>query len=61
MAWDEIIQDKGAFTLANEVDGQRMFSAMFGYAIQIREQGSYDAEAASQYVRETIERFIRKN
>ena len=61
IAWDRVIHDKGAFTLANEVDGQRMFSAMFIYALKIREQGSYDVEAARQYVSETIERFIRKN
>jgi hypothetical protein len=60
-AWEEVIHEKGAFTLASEVDGQPMFSAMFGYATQIREQGSYDAETARQYVRKTIERFIRKN
>ena len=60
-AWDEVIRTKGAFTLVNEVDGQRMYSAMFNYAFKIREQGSYDAEAARQYIRETIERFIRKN
>jgi hypothetical protein len=60
MAWDEVIQDKGTFTLANEVDVQRMFSAMFDQAFQIREQGIYDAEAARHYIRETIERFIRK-
>ena len=61
MAWDEVIGDRGAFTLANEVDGRRMYSAMFGYAIQIREQESYDSEAARRYVRETIKKFVRKH
>lgn len=61
MAWDEVIHNKKSFTLANKADGQRMFSAMFGYAYQIREQGNYDAEAARQFVRETIERFIHKD
>jgi hypothetical protein len=61
MAWDEVIHDKEAFTLAKKVNEQQLFSAMFGYAIKIREPGSYDAEAARQYVRETIGVFIVRN
>ena len=58
-AWDVILRDQTAFTLASDIDGQSLISALFGYALQIREQDTYDAEDARRYVRKTIKKFVR--
>ena len=59
-AWKERLDKRVAVTLAKEIEGERLFSKMFGYAGKIGNDEPYDEHDARRYISETLDKFIAR-
>ena len=58
LAWKERLEKRVAVTLAEEIEGERLFSRMFGYAGKIGNDEPYDELDARRYISETLAKFV---
>ncbi|MFV0276931.1 MAG: DUF6607 family protein [Parahaliea sp.] len=57
LAWSELLRSERRFSLKKEVDGQKLFMAMFEYAGHIDEQ-TFDAAVARAFIDKTLAAFV---
>lgn len=57
-AWEDIRKRRKKFALKTEVDNQRLFEVMFGYASKLGEERKYDSRAARTFIDATMKRYV---
>ncbi|MBN7797199.1 DUF6607 family protein [Parahaliea mediterranea] len=56
-AWDTLLEQHAKVRVKQQVEGQKLFEAMFAYAGDIEHSDSFDREAARRFVDSTLARF----
>jgi hypothetical protein len=57
-AWQRVFEERDRFRIRSEVDGKRLFEAMFSYAGELDAGKEFDADDAAAFIAETLARFI---
>lgn len=59
-AWADVFRNQDRFALKAEAEDKKLFQHHFGFAAEIGEAGSYDAEAGRRHAQGTIRKFLGK-
>jgi hypothetical protein len=57
-AWADVLHERDAFGLRDQVGGEQLYEAHFGHAGELEEGGQSDAAADRRHARETIAAFL---
>ena len=58
-AWDRTFAERDRLSIASEIDDQRLFQVMFGYAGRLSEGEEYDPADGRAFIAETLDRYLK--